>query len=80
MEIINFDKVRVGSGFPAVVNISPIYGHESNGLIVSMCNGSRLEIREKAGFHALFVYHPDDENDMPIPEYWRDANVLWRGQ
>jgi len=78
MDITNFRHVRVGSGYPAVLDVSPIGSHESEGVYASfpvVSNGlPRAELRYKEGTYALFVFR---YANMDYPEWWKDSELVW---
>lgn len=79
MEIRNFDRVRIGSGYPAVLDISPIEGHESYGIAARFYDAVldedfQVELRRKENDLALFLFR---YGDMELPNYWQDSELVW---
>lgn len=74
-EIRNFHQLRVGGKWPACFDIWPL-GYSDYGLFaqVNTYRLPRIELRKKEHTVALFVFGYDD---LEIPEWWRDAEVLW---
>ena len=78
MEIRDFDRIRVGSGFPASFDIKPIRDHESYGVFANISvvkEGHRIELRRNSwGEIALFNFKYDD---LTLPKEWEDSEILW---
>ncbi len=81
MDLTNFKRVRIGSHYPQVFGISPIAGHESDGLYAQFHGfmllekgQKRVELRCKDNSYALFLFRYDD---MELPDWWKDSEVLW---
>lgn len=80
MQISNFDHVRLGSQFPAVFDVSPIYSHECYGVYAVAYQGEntgKLELRRKGNHVALFNFF---DKATPLPEYWTDSELLWSSE
>lgn len=83
MDIKNFDRFRAGSGSVSFVDVSYIgKHHESEGimLVAYKIKGQRefsnhtIEIRVRDNQVAMF----NTEYELDIPEYWRDAEVIYK--
>ena len=82
MDIINFQKLRVGSGFPNCFNIGVVSEHESYGIYASAyINPNKnenqiLELRKnKHNQIAFFNYHSLEQE---LPTSWKDSEILWK--
>ena len=84
--ISNFKRIRVGSGFPAVIDVEPIDNfHESLGVIGMVYpqrfdDGSNLpagwvEIRKRDDVIAIITSRYDMFADLP--EYWKDSELIY---
>lgn len=81
MDITNFERIRVGSHYPQVLDIEPIglsehgsgiyaafYAHDTeDGL-------RRVELRYKDSIYGLFLFRYEDQG---LPDWWRDSKVVW---
>lgn len=86
MDIINFsNRVRMGSAYPAIIDIEKIGDHESVGGIMATAFTYRsgadkgfIQIRKDNDFDRIalfaFVY---DEGETDIPDGWKDSTVIW---
>ena len=82
MEITNFDRVRVGGGFPGSLDIESIGDHESYGVFATAytcrpdgSNGyAQVRKHNKESLVALFSFLL---GDLEIPDEWADSVVLW---
>lgn len=84
MEIINFDRLRIGSNFPHTLDVSPMQHHESQGIQASFStvliggeNGlQNAELRQSKDGRSisLFLYYYDGSE---LPNGWNDSQVLW---
>lgn len=79
MEISHFTEIRVGSNFPACFDIKPISDHEKYGVYATIyqdktIDKKRIELRRKNNHIALFNFY---YNDLPLPEYWQDSELIW---
>lgn len=82
MNIQNFERFRVEANTCCFMDIERIGHHSSNGfmatayLMGSIANyiQQKVEVRKKDNLVTLISYH---YSDAEIPEYWRDAEVLF---
>ena len=80
MELKDFDRVRVGSGFPASFDVAKIEEHESWGVFATAytyrtgSDGGYLQLRSQGCEVALFNF---SHKDMQPPKGWRSSSVLW---
>ena len=78
MELKDFSQVRVGSGYPACVDVSKIQGHENDGVMavtyVFEHDEHRVELRRLKYQIALFTFKYDD---MELPGDWKNSELLW---
>ncbi|MEK5058624.1 hypothetical protein [Paenibacillus sp. FSL H7-0326] len=80
MHIQNFDKFRIEN--ERFADVQKIGSHSSDGFMVTAyCMKSwdkysqhKVEVRKKEREVALITYR---RSDAEIPEYWRDAEVLF---
>ncbi|APB77416.1 30S ribosomal protein S16 [Paenibacillus polymyxa] len=82
MEITNFDRLRVKSDTFCFMDIEKIGNNSSNGLMATAYLmgaiqdyiNQKVEVRRKDNYITVISYHYDD---IEIPEYWRDAEVIF---
>lgn len=82
MIIKNFDQFRIDSASSCFMDVNKIGYHSSNGFMATAyLMGAtekyiqqKVEVRKKEREVALITYH---FSDAEIPEYWRDAEVLF---
>jgi len=81
--ISEFKRLRIGSNFPATLDISPIDGHESDGLYAQGNyrrerdnHGSFFQVRRHNRYDlmALFAFSTDK---IDVPNFWRNSKVVW---
>jgi hypothetical protein len=84
VEIKNFLRIRVGSGYPACLDIESIGNHESYGIYAISTlpwtsdlhhEGGYVQLRQlEDGTVALFAFR---FADMAVPASWSEACILW---
>ena len=75
-DIMNFDRLRVGSKFPVCFDITdngPVLGCLQAD--INLYSLPAAQLLEKAGVIGLFVFKYRDEKT--VPEWWQDAKVVW---
>lgn len=80
MELKDFEHVRVGSGFPACVDVKRIGAHESYGV---MAVAYTYQIGDDENY--VQVRRSKDNRiavlslkfKMGLPEGWEDSEILW---
>ncbi|MCM3492864.1 hypothetical protein ACPV3A_16505 [Paenibacillus sp. Dod16] len=82
MNIKDFERFRIDSNSFCFMDIEKIGHHSNNGFMATAyLMGAtekyiqqKVEVRKKERQVALITYH---YSDAEIPEYWRDAEVLF---
>ncbi len=81
---VDFDHVRVGSGWPAILDIEPIEGHEALGIQATFYTPTagrarglqRAELRRLGDQVRLFLWQFPDSANMP-EEWEKGSELLW---
>ena len=82
MSIITcFENVRLGSTFPSVIDVSPIFDHESRGIQAKIWThrGDKdnfFQLRKQGDVVGLLCFI-SDEQEKHLPEFWFNSKVLW---
>jgi len=79
--VSGFDNVRLGSSWPACVDVSPISGHECYGVkavawahtFKGDTNFVQIRKHNKEKQIALFSF----KFELELDEFWQDSTVLW---
>ena len=81
MDISNFERIRVGSHPPQVLDIEPVgLSEHGSGIFAVFCahdteNGlKRAELRYKENTYGLFLFRYEDQE---LPDWWRDSEIAW---
>lgn len=81
-EIRDFKRIRVGSNWPRVIDVSPISTHEAYGIFGT---ASTYRAKGEDGYVQFRVHNSDHEaalfvfgfSDQQVPEHWKDSTVIW---
>ena len=87
MKLTNFESVRLGSAWPACVDVKRLGTHEENGVYVETwlysgtdkgaSNFSQLRRHTSEKKVALFCFGWSDAEHEILPDNWKDSRVLW---
>ncbi len=87
MKLTNFESVRLGSTWPACVDVRRLGMCEENGVYVETwtysgtdkkdANFSQLRKHNSEPKVALFCFRWSDSERELLPDSWKDSSVLW---
>ena len=87
MKLTNFESVRLGSAWPACVDVKRLGTHEENGVYVETwlysgtdkgaSNFSQLRRHNSEKKVSLFCFGWSDAEHEILPDNWKDSSVLW---
>ena len=87
MKLTNFERVRIGSAWPACVDVTRLGTHEENGVYAETwlhsetdkggSNFSQLRRHNSENKVALFCFRWDDSEHELLPDHWKNSCVLW---
>ena len=87
MKLTNFERVRLGSKWPACVDVSRLGLHEENGVYVETWTYSGIDKGDSSFSQlrkhnsekkvALFCFGWSDAEHEILPDDWKHSSVLW---
>lgn len=74
MQVRNFDNIRVNTD--NILDIQSFGGHSDYGVMITAYDFASkvVEVRRKENKTAMFAFQ---FSDLEIPEYWKDAEIVF---
>ena len=85
MNITSFDNVRLGSKWPATIDVRRITGHEEQGVLAEVYLNNSIEPEHFAQLRkhkrdavvALFSFRYKETESECMPDFWKDSIIIW---